>query len=100
MRNKSKNNTASDLSEKFEAFKNQFRNLDPKDPSLWPLIPRVFLFIAIAVGVLIGAWFAYLNTLEEDLKAEQQKRNRHCNKSFPPKCAKLLDWKPSKPSAN
>ncbi len=73
MRNKSKNNTASDLSEKFEVFKNQFRNLDPKDPSLWPLIPRVFLFIAIAVGVLIGAWFAYLNTLEEDLKAEQQK---------------------------
>lgn len=51
----------------------QFENLDPKDPSVWPLIPKVLLCLAITVGVVVGAWYAYLSSLEEDLEAARSK---------------------------
>lgn len=72
MLQKNRKKTAPDFSEKFEIFKSQFQNLDPKDPSLWPLLPKFFLCTGIALAVLAGAWFFYLNTLEEDLAAERQ----------------------------
>ncbi len=47
----------------------QFTNLDPKDPSLWPIIPRTLLCVAIALGVTIGLWFAVLVDYENELVA-------------------------------
>lgn len=59
-----------DLQEKLTS---QFRDLDPKDPSLWPSIPRYFLLVAIA-GVVVGLlWFAWLSGSQETLQAEQDK---------------------------
>ena len=49
----------------------QFRNLDPKDPSLWPAIPRNALFLVTCVLVVVGLWFAWLNGSETELEAEQ-----------------------------
>lgn len=49
----------------------QFTNLDPKDPSLWPIIPRTLLCIAIAIGVTIGLWFAVLVDYENELVTAQ-----------------------------
>ena len=48
----------------------QFRNLDPKDPSLWPGMPRALLcaFIAIAVAVIL--WFAKISDYQDELNAE------------------------------
>ena len=51
----------------------QFRGLDPKDPSLWPALPRYSAFVAVIVLVVVGLWFAWLNTSELELKAEQAK---------------------------
>jgi len=51
----------------------QFRNLDPKDPSLWPVLPRALLCIAIAVGIATLLWFFKLNEYEAELEAEQAK---------------------------
>ncbi len=51
----------------------QFRNLDPKDPSNWPVFPRYALFVAITVLVVVGLWFLWLNTSADELEAEQAK---------------------------
>ena len=51
----------------------QFKNLDPKDPSLWPILPKVLLCVFIAVGVAAGLWFAKINEYEVELDAEVAK---------------------------
>ncbi len=67
--------TMADITARLGDAKAQFENLDPKDPSLWPFVPKVVLCLFIAVGVLIGAWYAYLNTLEEDLNTAREQEN-------------------------
>lgn len=54
-----------------EKLASQFRNLDPKDPSFWPAIPRNALFVVTCVLVVVGLWFAWLNNSEAELEAEQ-----------------------------
>ncbi len=49
----------------------QFQNLDPKDPSRWPIAPRVLLCAAIAVGVAVLLWFVKLSDYEAELDAER-----------------------------
>ncbi|SFF09778.1 type 4a pilus biogenesis protein PilO [Paracidovorax wautersii] len=49
----------------------QFQNLDPKDPSRWPIVPRVLLCVAIAVGVAVLLWFVKLSDYEAELDAER-----------------------------
>lgn len=51
----------------------QFRNLDPKDPSLWPILPRVLLCVCIAVAVAAVLWFVKLNEYQDELHAEEAK---------------------------
>jgi type IV pilus assembly protein PilO len=55
-----------------QAISSQFQNLDRKDPSLWPLMPRVLLCIAIALAVAGAAWYFYLSNFEEDLLRERE----------------------------
>ncbi|MDZ7891269.1 MAG: type 4a pilus biogenesis protein PilO [Rhodoferax sp.] len=59
-----------DLQEKLTS---QFRDLDPKDPSLWPSIPRYLLLVAAASFVVGLLWFAWLSGSQETLQAEQDK---------------------------
>lgn len=54
-----------------EKLASQFRNLDPKDPSLWPAFPRNALFVLTCVIVVVGLWFAWLNSSEAELEGEQ-----------------------------
>lgn len=58
----------SDLQEKLVA---QFRNLDPKDPSLWPPIPRYALFVLAMVLIVVLLWYVWLSSSEEELVAAQ-----------------------------
>jgi type IV pilus assembly protein PilO len=51
----------------------QFRDLDPKDPSMWPYIPQYALFVFASVLVVVALWFAWLSGSEETLKLEQDK---------------------------
>ena len=61
----------------FQAFqenlKSQFSDLDPRDPSLWPSVPRYGLFLLTALGVLVVLWFVWLSGAEESLQQEQAK---------------------------
>lgn len=51
----------------------QFTDLDPKDPSLWPILPRYSLFFVAALVVVVGLWFAWLSGSQESLQIEQEK---------------------------
>ena len=46
----------------------QFTNLDTKDPSLWPVLPRTLLCILNAVGVAAALWFTVLVDYETELQ--------------------------------
>lgn len=55
------------------SLQGQFRNLDPKDPSLWPVLPRVLLCVCIAAAVAAVLWFAKINEYQEELHTEEAK---------------------------
>jgi type IV pilus assembly protein PilO len=56
-----------------QRIQGQFQGLDPKDPSLWPVIPRYALCVLVTVLVVAGMWFGWLNGFQEELEAEQAK---------------------------
>lgn len=67
----SKKNIASGLTVRLQEVQGQFQNLDPKDPSLWPLLPRTLLCIALGLITAGAAWYFYLSSFEEDLERER-----------------------------
>lgn len=69
----SKPSTNIDFAALQERLLGQFRGLDPKEPSTWPAVPRYSAFVAVIVVVVVGLWFAWLNSSEADLESEQAK---------------------------
>jgi type IV pilus assembly protein PilO len=51
----------------------QFRGLNPNDPPSWPLLPQVLLYVFVMVAIVAGLWFAWLNSSDAELEAEQKK---------------------------
>ena len=51
----------------------QFRDLDPKDPSLWPAIPQYALLFATCLLVVVALWFLWLSGSQDALQAEKEK---------------------------
>jgi type IV pilus assembly protein PilO len=56
-----------------EKVRSQFTDLDPKDPSLWPVIPRFGLMLLTCVGVVVLLWFTWLSGSQDTLKADSDK---------------------------
>jgi type IV pilus assembly protein PilO len=69
----SKPSTTNDFAALQERLLGQFRGLDPKEPSTWPAVPRYSAFVAVIVVVVVGMWFAWLNSSEADLESERAK---------------------------
>lgn len=61
------------LAERMESVQRQFRNLDTKDPSVWPVLPKIILCAFIAGAVAVVSWFAFLQDYEVQLDAERNK---------------------------
>lgn len=59
-----------DFSALQETISRQFRNLDPKDPSLWPVAPKILLYLFISIAVAAVLWFAKINEYEVELETE------------------------------
>lgn len=51
----------------------QFRNLDPKDPSVWPALPRYLVFFGVVVVLLVVLWFLWLSDTQAELSTEQDR---------------------------
>lgn len=49
-----------------------FRTLDPKDPGLWPVLPRIIILIGMLLLVLLLGWWFGWRVQFEDLDAKVQ----------------------------
>ncbi|WP_405045323.1 MULTISPECIES: type 4a pilus biogenesis protein PilO [Comamonadaceae] len=73
MRMATRKKASVDFSALQDSLQRQFRNLDPKDPSLWPPLPRLLLCVFIAVAVAAFLWFFKINEYQDELEAERAK---------------------------
>ena len=71
MANKQKDTVA--FSDRMDVIQRQFKNLDTKDPSVWPIAPKVLLCVFIAIAVATVLWFAFLQDYEVELEGERTK---------------------------
>lgn len=57
----------------FQRLADDFRNLDPRDPGLWPLAPRIAVLLAVFVLlVAAGWWFDWKDQMAALEQKEQQ----------------------------
>lgn len=58
----------------FQALAEEFKTLDPKDPGLWPLLPKVVILAGLMIVLLLCAWwFGWKVQFEElDTKAAEE----------------------------
>ncbi|MDH4419212.1 MAG: type 4a pilus biogenesis protein PilO [Acidovorax sp.] len=61
------------FAEQMDVVQRQFKNLDTKDPSLWPALPKALLCLFIAGTVATVLWFALLKDYEAELEGERNK---------------------------
>jgi type IV pilus assembly protein PilO len=61
------------FAEQMDIVQRQFKNLDTKDPSLWPVLPKGLLCAFIAGAVATLSWFAFLKDYEVELETERSK---------------------------
>ena len=54
-----------------DGIQRQFRNLNPNDPSSWPILPKVSLCIFIAGIVAAALWFLFINDYKMQLEGER-----------------------------
>ncbi len=52
-----------------EGLRAQFTGLNPNDPSVWPIVPRVALCVTVLVAVVVALWFLWLNSYDSQLDA-------------------------------
>jgi len=56
-----------------QRFGDQFRGLNPNDPSVWPPVPRYALCALVTALVLVALWFVWLTNSNDELEAERAK---------------------------
>ena len=56
-----------------QALLGQFRGLNTRDPASWPVLPRVALCLALLIAIVVALWFAWLESSDQELEAEQKK---------------------------
>jgi type IV pilus assembly protein PilO len=56
-----------------QRFGDQFRGLNPNDPSLWPPVPKYALCAAVTLLVLLALWFGWLTNSNDELEVERAK---------------------------
>jgi type IV pilus assembly protein PilO len=61
-----------DVAELKNQLAGQFSNLDPKNPSAWPALPRYGLLLAVVTMVFAMLWFSWLREYQLESETEQQ----------------------------
>ncbi|MDM0004512.1 type 4a pilus biogenesis protein PilO [Variovorax sp. J22G73] len=62
-----------DVAAALRRFGEQFRGLNPNDPSMWPTVPRYALCLAVTALVLVALWFVWLTNSNDELESERSK---------------------------
>ncbi|OHC63590.1 MAG: pilus assembly protein PilO [Rhodocyclales bacterium GWA2_65_20] len=60
----------------FKQVAEDFKTLDPKDPGMWPLIPRILILTALFVALLGASWWLGWSVQLEDLDNKVQEENK------------------------
>ncbi|MFZ4286908.1 type 4a pilus biogenesis protein PilO [Variovorax sp. HJSM1_2] len=68
-----KPNTKIDFAQLQESVVRQFRGLNPSDPSVWPVLPRALLLLAVALFVVAALWYLWLSGFEDELRVARDK---------------------------
>jgi len=56
-----------------QALIGQFKGLNPNDPASWPVVPRFVLCVTLMAAIVVGLWFAWLSSSDDELEAERAK---------------------------
>lgn len=62
-----------DVSALWDQAASQFRGLNPKEPGQWPWLPKLAVFLAVIVGVVVASWFALLSQVLDELEQERSR---------------------------
>jgi type IV pilus assembly protein PilO len=62
-----------DLNSVFEGAASQFRGLNPNEPGQWPMLPKIFIFVGLALVMVVLGWVFLLSTAHDELEAERGK---------------------------
>jgi type IV pilus assembly protein PilO len=54
-------------------LRRQFTNLDTKDPSTWPIAPKILLCLFLVIAVVVFSWYIKLTDYQTELESEQNK---------------------------
>ncbi|HLA33263.1 MAG TPA: type 4a pilus biogenesis protein PilO [Rhodocyclaceae bacterium] len=60
----------------FQQLATDFKTLDPRDPGLWPLAPRVAILLGLFSALIGSAWWFGWNVQLEDLDAKQAQESK------------------------
>lgn len=65
-----------DINALLRPLQEQFRGLNPNDPSSWPALPRYALSLVVGVATVVLLWFVWLSGVEEELTTERNKETQ------------------------
>ncbi|MEK8032098.1 type 4a pilus biogenesis protein PilO [Ideonella sp. DXS29W] len=54
----------------------QFRDLNPKEPGQWPILPKIATCIGVTIAVVALGWFVVLSDADKALQAARDKEPR------------------------
>lgn len=60
----------------FNAIAEDFRNLNPKDPGTWPVIPKLAALLAILVAIPVAGYFFDWQPQIEEIEGARQKEGK------------------------
>ncbi len=66
-------NAKFDIGAAFQRLVDDFKSLDPQDPGLWPIGPRIVILASLFAGLLAAAWFLGWSPQLDDLTARQER---------------------------
>ena len=60
----------------FSGLIEDFRTLDPRDPGLWPLLPRIVILVGLFVALLAAAWWFGWSGQFDELSAKERQETQ------------------------
>jgi type IV pilus assembly protein PilO len=73
-----------------ETLQSQFSNLDPRNPVVWPALPRYGLFLALAIVVVVALWFVWLSG-EDEILTQAREKEVKLREEYRSKLAKAIN---------
>lgn len=68
----------------------QFSNLDPRNPVVWPALPRYALFLSITIVVVVALWFVWLSG-EDEILTQAREKELTLREEYKTKLAKAIN---------